>query len=145
MRTLRTRPSRTAICTSTTLSRFGASSVWTGGTSCARNLFGTELKAANVSAINTQVKNIRHYMDRWVQSLFDVMDPYECGLFDDLEDVQPRPVLRMVFALASPKAGVSTPERPAGRATQQPDTPPGRFTAYDFWLAGACHETFAVI
>ncbi|RPD53431.1 hypothetical protein L227DRAFT_581355 [Lentinus tigrinus ALCF2SS1-6] len=59
-------------------------------------------------------------MDRWVQSLFDVMDPYECGLFDDLEDVQPRPVLRMVFALASPKAGVSTPERPAGRATQQP-------------------------
>ncbi|KAI0712742.1 hypothetical protein C8T65DRAFT_829273 [Cerioporus squamosus] len=93
-------------------------------------------------------------IDLVIPVLFGTEVKYRCGVFDkDVKD--PRPVLRMVFALASDKAGVSTPARPPHRSQRQQEKREkeaeeeednaGMVTAYDIWFAGAFHETFAVI
>ncbi|KAJ2986782.1 hypothetical protein NUW54_g9632 [Trametes sanguinea] len=70
------------------------------------------------------------------------MNPYRCGLFD--RDVkEPLPVLRMVFALASPEAAVASPAIPVRQSPRRDGT--AAFTAYDIWCAGASSKTFDVI
>ncbi len=105
-------------------------------------LIGTSLKKENVTAILVQVRNSRHYGAKIKQPVFANMDPYLCGLFD--RDVkEPPPVLRMVFALASPDAAVASPSVPVRKSRHKDKT--ANFTAYDIWCAGASHKTFAVI
>ncbi|KAI0370060.1 hypothetical protein BV20DRAFT_315504 [Pilatotrama ljubarskyi] len=106
-------------------------------------LIGTSLVKKNVTAILVQAKNSRHYGAKIQYPVFMNMNPYICGLFD--RDVkEPPPVLRMVFALASPNAAVATASGPVRQSTRSSDRT-AAFTAYDIWCAGASHKTFAVI
>ncbi|KAI0737728.1 hypothetical protein C8Q80DRAFT_1348147 [Daedaleopsis nitida] len=101
-------------------------------------LFGTILAKEFVSAILVQVKNSGEYSATVRRALFTTINPYACGLFD-AKVTNPRPVLRVVFALASEQSAVATPPSRSPRGTGD------RFTVYDIWCAGAFHETFDVI
>ena len=65
-----------------------------------------KLGRRNVSAILIQVKNDRKFSTTPRHWLFDVMNPFFVGLFNHSDD-EPLPVIRMVFALASVKSGVT--------------------------------------
>jgi hypothetical protein len=66
------------------------------------------------------------------------MDPFKVGLFSDGQES--RPVIRAVFAPASPEAGVLIPDRPE-REHHYPD----KFAAFDIWCAGLSQDTLKVI
>ncbi|KAH9926371.1 uncharacterized protein B0H18DRAFT_1211012 [Fomitopsis serialis] len=102
-------------------------------------LFGTVLVQEKVSAIMVQVMNNRRFTTKVERYLFDLMNPYRCGVFDSKVKAPP-PVIRMFFALASPESSVTIPSQ---RLT--PNTGVGRYTAYDIWCAGARGSTFAVV
>ena len=59
------------------------------------------------------------------------------SLFPKDSDVTPKPVIRMVFALASDEAGVAFPE---AREREMHYSDP--FTAFDVWLAGLSTAAF---
>lgn len=87
-----------------------------------------------------QVMNDRRFTTKVQRHLFELMNPYRCGVFDS-KVKDPPPVIRMVFALASPESSVSIPsQRPTRNSIGI-----GRYTAYDIWCAGARGSTFAVI
>ncbi|KAI0301506.1 hypothetical protein BC826DRAFT_966436 [Russula brevipes] len=81
--------------------------------------------------------------------LFDGMNPLDVGVFDST--AQSRPVIRMVFALASDTCEVTyaTPERRSQRIASKSKNPskPTKpsFTAYDFWCSGLDTKTFPII
>ena len=91
------------------------------------------LSRHNVTVIMIQVKNRTDYGLNVTNKLFDAMDPCRLGLLSD----NPRPIIRMVFALASPEAGVRFPSR----RSCEPHHPDG-FTSFDIWCAGLSTETF---
>ncbi|KAJ2968729.1 hypothetical protein NUW54_g13129 [Trametes sanguinea] len=72
----------------------------------------TDLKKEKVTAIFVRAKNGPQYGTRIQRPLFQSMNPYRSGLFDRAVK-EPPPVLRMVFALASPEAAVALPAVPA--------------------------------
>jgi len=89
-----------------------------------------KLSRKTVSAILIQVKNSDRYGHDIDKTLFDALCPFRVGLFD--KGSTPKPVIRMVFALASSKSGVPPPkvrERP--RTRHYDDS-----TAFDIWCAG---------
>ncbi|KAH9979127.1 hypothetical protein BJV74DRAFT_798332, partial [Russula compacta] len=115
---------------------------------CADNQYGVDvvlpacvrtenLSRNTVTAILIQVKNAELFEENITKTLFDKMDPFEVGLFS--EGQQPRPVLRVVFALASPRSSVII--RPNREAVHHPD----QFTAFDIWCAGLTQSTFKCI
>jgi hypothetical protein len=88
------------------------------------------LSRDTVSAILIQVKNDDKYGCSIDETLFDGLDPACVGLFE--EGSSQRPVIRMVFALASEKHDVLFPtgrERNSGRVFDN-------CTAFDIWCAG---------
>jgi hypothetical protein len=87
------------------------------------------LSRDTVTAIVIQVKNDEKYKLKIDKTLFDRMSPVKLGLFPD--DMDPKPVIRLVLALASKDAGVSFPEV-RGREPHHADS----FTAFDVWIAG---------
>ena len=101
---------------------------------------GNVLSRTNVTAILIQVKNDTKFGERIHGKLFDAMDPFTVGLFDD--ENQPCPIIRMVFALASQKsvAKYDIPHRSSPRTPQL-----GGFTSYDFWCAGTSRQTFPIM
>lgn len=122
-------------------------------------LFGDVLLKEKVSAIMIQVKNSRKYGANVHRDLFESMNPYSCAVFAKGVE-NPPPVLRMVFALASPISSVKVthpepPKRPRrstatkqGEKTkkQEPEFEEGPpFTAYDIWMAGPSKDTFGVV
>jgi hypothetical protein len=93
------------------------------------------LSRDTVTAILVQVKNSEEYKLEIDKTLFDGMGPIKLGLFP--KDVIPKPVIRIVFALASREAGITFPkarEREPHRADP--------FTAFDVWFAGLSTATF---
>jgi hypothetical protein len=64
------------------------------------------------------------------------MDPCRLGLLSD----HPRPIIRMVFVLGSPEAGVRFPSRRSCETDYSDD-----FTSFDIWCAGLSTETFQQI
>jgi hypothetical protein len=84
-----------------------------------------ELSSKTVSAILIQVKNASDYGNKVKPSLFAKLDPFDLGLFD--EHSTPRPVIRMIFALASRESEVHFPTA---------DKTCDEFTAFDIWCAG---------
>jgi len=101
-----------------------------------------------MTAILIQVKNDENFAT--VRShLFDEMNPLDVGVFDST--AQSRPVIRMVFALASDTCEVThvTPERRSQRNASKSKNPSKRtkpsFTAYDFWCSGLDTKTFPII
>ena len=107
---------------------------------CPHNQYGVDivlpvcLKKGNLSpdtvtAILIQVKNAERFGCSIDKTVFDGMDPLRAGLFD--EDSQRRPVIRIVFALASGTPGVLFPARRERNSTRS-----NGFTAFDIWCAG---------
>jgi hypothetical protein len=92
------------------------------------------LSRHTVSAILIQVKNAQMYGSHIHQVLFDAMAPVKVGLFD--EKSTPKPIIRMVFALASKECGVYFQKMRQRR--MHPDT----FTSFDIWCAGVSRNTF---
>jgi hypothetical protein len=110
-----------------------------------------KLQRDNVSAIFFQVKNDKRYSTTPNIFLFDAMNPYFLRFFD-MDEANPLPIIRIVFALAASDAGVEViehtarrqnPPRKAKGKKQKKMAPP--FTAYDIWCAKASIDTFAVI
>jgi hypothetical protein len=95
------------------------------------------LSRHTVSAIYIQVKNAEDYKLKVDKTLFDAMNPQH--LLGTLSN-HPRPIIRIVFALASPEAGVSFPLPP-----ERPPHHPAMFTTFDVWCAGLSTKTFQQI
>jgi len=91
------------------------------------------LSRETVTAVAIQVKNSTTYGLHITQKLFDAMDPSHLGILSG----SPQPLIRMVFALASSKAGIRLPSRRT-RETRHRD----KFTSYDIWCAGLSAKTF---
>ncbi|KAI0267106.1 hypothetical protein BC834DRAFT_810847, partial [Gloeopeniophorella convolvens] len=97
---------------------------------------GGVLSRHTVSAILIQVKNDALFQAEPRPALFSLMDPFGLALFNDGDAALP--VIRMVFALAADApAVVPLPQGACGGE--------GRYTAYDFWLAGATPDTFPLV
>ena len=97
---------------------------------------GTALRPDNITAVLIQVKNDRSFTDKMRTPLFAAMDPIDLGLFAGPSTALP--VIRMVFALASPRPLVDIPAQ--GRRNKF-----SKYTAFDIWCAGCCDKTFKVI
>jgi hypothetical protein len=117
---------------------------------CANNQEGVEiilplchtkktLSPDSVTAILIQVRNAERFKKDIEETLFDAMDPFDLGIFPEDGPVTPKPVIRLVFALGSPEAGVVFPER------EESDRDPDAFTTFDIWLAGLSTDTFGQI
>jgi hypothetical protein len=113
-----------------------------------------KLERQTISAIFIQVKNDAKFNAQPNLFLFDMMNPFFLRFFD-MDEKEPFPVIRMVFALASETSTVKVIEpnaeprlpRPmkedAQKALVSRRSPP--YTAFDIWCAKACGNTFAVI
>ncbi|KAI0299880.1 hypothetical protein BC826DRAFT_993889 [Russula brevipes] len=85
-----------------------------------------------VTAVLIQVKNSVCYGYDIDKTLFDAMDPFSVGLFRRSDNRPPRPIIRMVFALALDEScGVRFPPAPTREKNHYDD-----FTAFDVWCAG---------
>ena len=62
------------------------------------------------------------------------MDPIKLGLFSP--NVDPKPIIRIVFVLVFTDAGVNFPKRGRERHSEDP------FTAFDVWCAGLSKDNF---
>ena len=101
------------------------------------------LSRDSMTAILIQVKNAERFKKDIRESLFDAMNPFELGVFPEEGSpttVIPKPVIRLVLALASPEVGIAFCEEPAER-----ENGPDGFTAFDIWLAGLSGSTFGKI
>ena len=98
-------------------------------------LVNQNLSRDTVTAVLVQVKNATKYKDRIDAKVINAMDPFLVGLFS--EGRPPRPVIRVVFALASQQNDVLFP-------TQRRREPhyADEFTAFDVWCAGLSNDTF---
>lgn len=94
-----------------------------------------KLSRDTVSHILVRVKNSEEYGLDIDETLFDQLNPIKLGLFPD--DVIPKPVIRIVFALTSGEAGV-TFSQVRGPELHRADP----FTAFDVWFAGLSTATF---
>jgi len=75
-----------------------------------------------------------------------MMNPYHLQFFNE-DETDPVPVIRMVFALASPDGDVvvlKCPEKtqPLRGAAFKADFQADKYTSFDIWCAKASHETF---
>jgi len=97
------------------------------------------LSRDSVTAILVQVKNAEDFQLTIKKTLFDKMDPIALGLFPNTEElkVAPKPVIRIVFALAAHKAGVEVRTEPQRRRHHEDP-----FTAFDIWCAGLGDKAF---
>ncbi len=89
------------------------------------------LSRDSVTAILIQVKNAKRFECSIDKTIFDGMDPFSVGLFDKGSQ---KPVIRMVFALASPTPGIRFPDIREYTNTRSGGA--SKFTAFDIWCAG---------
>ncbi|KAI0310213.1 hypothetical protein OF83DRAFT_1272611 [Amylostereum chailletii] len=110
-------------------------------------LFGRVLDSNNISAILIQVKNDPSYTDTVKGWLFDGMDPFLVGLYPSSLPVGTpvKPVIRMVFALASSESATVTKFSIRRSPRSIVTTDIANFDAYDIWCAGTSSDTFGVI
>jgi len=103
----------------------------------------------SVTAIIIQVKNAEDFGRKYNKSLYDGMDSAVTSTIfsesksttgaPERKEVTPKPVIRLVFALASPEPAVAI--RP-GAEVKCHETDHDAFTTFDIWLAGLSEETF---
>jgi hypothetical protein len=93
------------------------------------------LSRDSVTAILVRVKNEEKYQFKFHKPLSDGMDPIKLGLFP--AKVVPKPVIRIVFALAAVDTGIYFP-----KARQRENHQCDKFTAFDVWCAGLANKTF---
>jgi hypothetical protein len=106
-----------------------------------------KLGRLNITVMIIQVKNDKTFTAAPKRAIFANMNPYYLHIFD--KEDQPLPIVRMVFALASPTADVVvvnhlSPRRGPPRRAKKSKAAPC-FTAYDIWCAGTSSETFQVV
>jgi hypothetical protein len=89
---------------------------------------GKALSPQTVTATVVQVKNNEDYQVGITKMVLDGMNPISVGMFPD--GVEPKPVIRIVFALASKEADVRFPKAPERERHHD------KFTAFDIWIAG---------
>ena len=107
-------------------------------------LTGNLLSPLTTTAIIIQVKNSSTFGERIRGYLFDAMDPFEINLFD--KGMDPRPIIRMVFALASEVDVVKYADGPPRTTrTTQSSQKLDKYTSYDIWCAGISQKIFPVI
>lgn len=94
------------------------------------------LSRNSVTAILIQVKNAEKYQFTIDKRLFDKMNPID-HLFQVPDIDNPKPVIRIVFALAAVDAGINFP-----KARQCDHRHNDEFTAFDVWCAGLGDKTF---
>jgi hypothetical protein len=100
------------------------------------------LSSDSVTAVLIQVKNTERFKKNIQETSFDFMSPIGLSIFPEdgpSTTVAPKPVIRLVFALASPEAGVVFRERVEHKSH------PDLFTTFDIWLAGLSTDTFGQI
>lgn len=107
---------------------------------------GSLLGRKNVSAILIQVKNDGSYQANPNPhlSLFDAMDPFATGIFDHKE-VDHKPIIRIVFALASDKSAVEVVNNEGQWRSGRNKTTGDSYTTFDIWCAKPSEQTFQVI
>ena len=98
---------------------------------------GNVLSRRDVTAILIQVKNDETFDGNIRDHLFEAMDPFTINLFD--KESEPRPIIRMVFALASKTSVAKYVQVESSRCKR------GAFTSYDIWCAGTSRKTFPII
>jgi hypothetical protein len=103
------------------------------------------LSCDTVSAILIQVTDAKKYGRKINKVLFDAMAPAVVGLLD--KDSPPRPVIRMVFALAAeqPRTEKSSTNQPGTKQPLERKRPPvkgDKFTSFDIWCPGLGPDTF---
>ncbi|KAN0114069.1 hypothetical protein V8E52_007045 [Russula decolorans] len=92
----------------------------------------------SVTAILIQVKNAKDYKETIDGELFDAMDrPLEPKSIPKLVNL--KPVIRIVFALASPEPGIVFKAQPEKLHHFE------GFTTFDIWLAGLSDKTYKQI
>lgn len=101
-------------------------------------LLQENLSRDSVTAILIQVKNAEQFQGDIDKTLFDGMNPFRVGLFSRAG--KSRPVIRIVFALASKEAGVTFPTA-RKRELHHAD----EFTSFDVWCAGLSADTFGCV
>ncbi|KAI0310214.1 hypothetical protein OF83DRAFT_1178803 [Amylostereum chailletii] len=106
-------------------------------------LFGHILDPRNISAILIQARNDNSYSTDIKSWAFDSMDPFSIGLYSSTSRNVAKPVIRMVFALASPEPAIAVGS--AGYSSERLDADQGAFIAYDIWCAGLFPDTFGVV
>ena len=99
-----------------------------------------------ISALLVQVKNDKNYKAQPNAILFDLMNPYSVRFFD-MDEKNPLPIIRMVFALGSPTSAVRVITQDVERhpRTRKAAQKSPRYTSYDIWCAKASSKTFGVI
>ena len=107
------------------------------------------LQEENVSAIILQIKNNLGFQSNPCDWIFDMMNPYHIGFFDESE-TKLVPIIRMVFALASTTPAVVVLQRPERMQPQRGAACKAKFqvdeyTSFDIWCAKASHKTFLPI
>ncbi|EAU82803.2 hypothetical protein CC1G_11320 [Coprinopsis cinerea okayama7 len=102
-------------------------------------LRGDEIREDNLVLILGQAKNDRCFTANPDRVVLDTMDPINLRICDPNRSI---PVIRMVFALASEKPGVTLLAPPTRRS---PRAKASQFTSYDFWFAGAGPSTFGCV
>ena len=91
----------------------------------------TGLQIKDIGVILWQSKNDSSYTSEPVQALFDAMDPFDLGIFEESDQTDVIPIIRIVFALAA-----KTPSMKVVRA----ETMSHSCTAYDIWCSGISSE-----
>ncbi|KAK2463837.1 hypothetical protein APHAL10511_004142 [Amanita phalloides] len=95
----------------------------------------TNISPDTVTAILVKVKNDKNVKDNIQLRMFNAMNPFTVGLFDD--ERLPLPIIQVVFALASPTSAIRIP-------APLPHGNPNNHTAFGVWCAGL-KDTFSHI
>ena len=101
---------------------------------------GTIFRPDNITAVLIQATTERIFTDVIGMPILDLIDPVDMFL----DSASPLPVVRMMFALGSPRPGVSVPAQATQSASQSREEYDD-FTAFDIWCAGCRDKTFKVI
>jgi hypothetical protein len=110
------------------------------------------LRRTNMTVIMIQSKNDEKFSIRPHGYLFDSMNPFIQGIFNRQEK-NPRPVIRMVYALAARKpivrvmkCGQPTPQEASkGKGKARDRSTNCNFTSFDIWCGHASSSTFGAI
>jgi len=114
------------------------------------------LRRTNMTVIMIQSKNNVKFSTTPHRYLFHLMNPFTLGIFNKRDD-NPRPVIRMVYALAARKPIFQVIERgrpPSERACKDKGRGKGKsggrssihsFTSFDIWCGHTSSSTFGAI
>ncbi|THH20899.1 hypothetical protein EW146_g544 [Bondarzewia mesenterica] len=104
------------------------------------------LQRGNMGVILLKFKTDHRYTANIRKEEFDLMDPYDFGLFCEEKDAAV-PLIRIVFAMGgrAPSLKTRPPAAIQNLGTGWNGDTPKRYTAYDIWCSGLTSEVYAPI